>query len=214
MQTLNFRFLIYHLSQPLGLRRAVQALHDFDERLAGILHRHIAVLLWWCMLQAVVAVPGLLLAQGALWYFMLMNLSWAIINGGIAVVLHWHIRRQTFRRTGIHWRIVVQRHVAQMLLLNILLDISYSLAGFYLLYLSAQASGMHVALWWGFGWSVTLQGLYLLLHDFLFYRLHRLNFARCKPFLLQLLATKTLPNRGTKYIFERQLHEKMELQSK
>jgi hypothetical protein len=187
MKPISWRFFYITMTKRLPLYEIVDELRDFDERFAIILHKHVAALGWWCILHFFIALPGLFLAKGWLWYFMLMNLSWAAINFAIAWWMYDHVYMRRFQHGNVYKRFEVQQHVEKMLLFNVGLDASYIFAGLYLLTLSRLPDIAHVALWAGFGWSVILQGVYLFIHDNFFYRLHFINFRTCKPFLENII---------------------------
>ena len=62
--------------------------------------------------------------------------------------------------------------------------------GLWLKALSAIPDMPYPELWLGFGWSVILQGAFLLVHDNIFHYLHRVNFRKCKPFLEDVMETQ------------------------
>lgn len=191
MKALSWQLFFRSLAEDLPLEEVVDEVRDFDERFGIILRRHIAVLGWWCVLNLIVSIPVLWLFDNWLWYFVVMNLSWAVINFGIVLKLYDHIFYRRFLKGSVFQRFEVQRHVEKMLLLNIGLDLSYFFIGLYLKTLSYVPDIGTPDLWYGFGWSVMLQGTYLFVHDFSFHLLHVINFRKCKPFLeKQLLGTE------------------------
>jgi len=121
------------------------------------------------------------------WYFALMNICWASINFGIVLWIFNHVFYQQFTKGDTFQRYTVQRHVEKMLLLNIGLDTAYIFAGLYLHALSRVPEMSYPDLWLGFGWSVIIQGAFLLCHDNIFHYLHRKNFRLAQGFLAKQL---------------------------
>jgi hypothetical protein len=187
MRRLSWRFFFKSLQEDLPLEEKVDEIRDFDERFTILLNKHIAVLACWCLLHFLLGTPLLFLFKGWLWYFSLMNLSWAVINFVIVFFLYDHIYRKRFMRSNVFKRFDTQQHVEKMLLLNIGLDISYCFIG---LYLNGLELGGEIALWKGFGYAFILQGAYLLIHDFSFFLLHRYNIKQCKPFFEDIIETQ------------------------
>lgn len=91
MKALPWQFFFKSLSEDLPLEEVVDEVRDFDERFGIILRRHIAVLGWWCILNLVVSIPVMLYFDNWLWYFVVMNLSWAVINFAIVLRLYDHV---------------------------------------------------------------------------------------------------------------------------
>ncbi len=194
MKWLSWQFLFKSLQDDLPLEEIVDEIRDFDERFTTLLNKHIAVLACWCLLHFSVGIPLLFSVKGWLWYFSLMNLSWAMINFTIVFFLYDHIYRKRFLKGNVFKRFDTQQHVEKMLILNIGLDISYCFIG---LYLSGLEVGGEIALWLGFGYAFIVQGAYLLIHDFSFFLLHRFNIKQCKPFLENMIETQiALRKRG------------------
>ena len=88
------------------------------------------------MLPRPVAIPVLFLYTDWIWYFMLMNVSWAVINFTIVLLLNDHIFYRRFIKGTVFRRFEVQRHVEKMLLFNLGLDACYIFIGLYLKTLS------------------------------------------------------------------------------
>lgn len=190
MKIVTWQFFFKALATDLPLDEIVDEVRDFDERFTIILRKHLAVLGWWCFINLIVGILGLFYFKEALWYFQLMNMTWAFINFAIVLWIFDHIFYVRFIEGNTFQRFEVQRHVEKMLLLNIGLDIAYIFAGLYLLTLGRIPDISHAALWTGFGWSVILQGVFLFCHDNFFHFLHRRNFKRCRPFLEDVLETQ------------------------
>ncbi len=190
MKLLSWRFFFTSLAMDLPLEEIVDEVRDFDERFGIILRKHVAVLGWWCILNFAVGIPALFLAPGWFWYFMLMNISWAAINFAIALKLYDHVFYKRFIHGNVFKRFETQRHVEKMLLLNVGLDASYFFIGLYFKTLSFLPDTTYPELWYGFGWSIMLQGAYMFIHDLSFYLLHTINFRKCKGFLEDVMETQ------------------------
>lgn len=190
MQPLSWRFFFTTLAVGLPLEEIVDEVRDFDERFGIILRKHLALLGWWCFINLAVGVPGMFLFRGWLWYFMLMNMAWGIIDFAIVLWIFDHIFLKRFVEGNVFQRFEVQRHVEKMLLFNIGLDTAYIFAGLWLKALAAIPGMPYPELWLGFGWSVILQGAFLFIHDNIFHYLHRANFRKCKPFLEDVMETQ------------------------
>ena len=199
MRLMPFRFFIRALTTDLDLDEIVDELRDFDDRFRIILRKHLAVLGWWCILNLLTGIIALFLFDGALWYFFLMNISWAIINFSIVVFVFDHTYYQRFTKGNSFERFEVQRHVEKMLLLNIGLDLTYIFAGLFMWALSFKSGIMHPDLWLGFGWSVIIQGSFLLLQDNVIHYLHLQNFKQCRPFLEKVIEDQLAQRRAVGY---------------
>lgn len=187
MAKLSWRFFFFTLSRDLSLEEKIDELKDYDQRFHLILEKHLALLGWWCFINLGIGLLGVYLWNHFWDYFFLMNISWAVINFSIVYWIFHHIilRKQT--KLTVYQRFENQRHVDRMLLLNIGLDISYVFAGLYLQTLGRLPEVSHPELWSGFGWSILIQGVFLCIHDNVFYQLHRKNFKKAKVFLDQFL---------------------------
>lgn len=190
MKIITWQFFFKALATDLPLDEIVDELRDFDERFTIILRKHLAVLGWWCIINLVAGLPILFLSGGALWYFQLMNMSWAFINFAVVLWIFDHIFYVRFAEGNTFQRFEVQRHVEKMLLLNIGLDTAYIFAGLYLKALGQIPGISYPELWTGFGWSVILQGVFLFCHDNFFHFLHRKNMKKCRPFLEDVMESQ------------------------
>lgn len=77
-----------------------------------------------------------------------------------------------------------------MMFLNIGIDAAYIFVGFWLRKHSFICNISYSDMWLGFGWAIIVQGLFLLIQDITFFRLHRRNFRKAQPFLEALLKNK------------------------
>lgn len=187
MKQISWQFFLAAPWVEVPLDEIVDELRDYDERLRNILRKHMAILGWWCIAHALVAIPGMFFLRGPWWFFSMMNAIWAIINFVIVIFLFKHVGRQQFRKGPAYSRFLVQGHVEKMMLFNVGLDLAYLCTGLYLHTLGRVPTVSHPDLWTGFGWSVIVQGVFLLIHDGLGYRLHHRSFRKALPFLTETL---------------------------
>ena len=187
MSKLTWHLFFDAIFNDIPLEEIVDELKDFDERFRMILSRHLAILGWWCILNLLVAIPGIYLQRNWWWYFFVMNITWAVINLIVVYFLFKHVLFQRYQKGNTYDRFEVQYHVDKMMLLNIGLDPAYVTAGLFLYTLSKLPNINYPEMWFGFGCSVIIQGAFLMIQDHYIYRLHRINFKKAKPYLESLL---------------------------
>lgn len=181
------RFLFTELQRPLNLHEPHDELSDFDTRFRLILRKHLVVLCWWSVLNIVGGLFALCCLEGVYYYFWMMGLVWGLINFAITMAIFNHTFYNKFNRGNSFERFEAQRHVEKIMFLNIGIDSAYIFAGLLLREHSFVSGVAHTDLWLGFGWSVIVQGIFLLFQDIQVYRLHRRNFRKAQPFLEHLL---------------------------
>lgn len=183
----HYRFFFTVFQERLDFAEPVDELLDFDRRHRIIMRRHIALLGWWSVLHLLLGIGGMWALSPGFWhYFFMMGMVWGLINFAVSMWIVEHAFLRKFREGSSFERFEIQRHIERLMLLNIGLDIAYIFAGLYIQAVACQHP-VREALWQGLGWSVVLQGGFLFLLDNYFFRLHRYNFRRAKPFLAQLL---------------------------
>jgi len=190
MKAIPLKFFFKAISEDLDLEEVVDEMRDFDERFVIILKKHIAVLGWWCFLNIITGIVGLIFSGGFWWYFFLMNISWALVNFGVVRWIFDHIFFQRFKAGNIFQRLDVQRHIEKMIFANIGLDVAYIFCGLFFLALSNQTSIPYPELWQGFSYAVMIQGAYLFVQDIFFHQLHFRNFKKSKPFFEDLMESQ------------------------
>jgi len=193
MRWLPFSFYRKHLFIEIDFHEIVDELRDFDDRFFQIIRKHLAFLGVSCLLQLLVFGPLLLYTSGAWWYFLIMSLSWGVINFSIVMWIFDHILLRKFTDPDPFERFEAQRHVEKMLYLNIGLDLSYVFAGMFLYILGTTDLITIPALWKGFGAAVVLQGVFLFSLDNFFHRLHSRNIRKALPFFKQLMHSELQP---------------------
>lgn len=184
----HLRFLYTALKQPLDLRIEHDELDDFDARFYRIIQKHLAVLGWWSILNLLAGVAALLFLVGFWYYFLMMGLIWGLINFFITMVIFEHTFYRKFTKGGSAYaRIDAQRHVDRLMFLNIGIDTAYIFVGLWLRE-HGWVNGVEFPdLWSGFGWSIIVQGLFLLVQDVLMTRLHHINYERAEPYFEELM---------------------------
>lgn len=183
----HIRFLFSELQKPLGLNKEHDELIDFDVRFKRILHKHIAILGWWSVLNILGGILALLFFSGALYYFWMMGIVWGIINLAVAIAVFDHIFFSRFRHGDVLERMEAQWHVEKLMFLNIGIDSAYIFVGLFLREHSFVPDVFRPEMWLGFGWSVIVQGVFLLAQDIAVYRLHQKNYQKADPFFDSLM---------------------------
>ncbi len=189
------RLLFTELQRPLNLNEKHDELSDFDIRFRLILRKHLVVLSWWSLFNILGGIVAVLWLRNEWYYFWMMGIVWGGINLAVALFVFDHTFYRKFRKGNSFERFEAQRHVEKLMFLNIGIDSAYLFAGLLLREHSFIHEVAHADLWLGFGWSIIVQGGFLLIQDIVFYRLHRRNFCKAQPFLEALLgAGRSLRN--------------------
>lgn len=183
MKFAHLRYLISAFTTPLQLNQPFDEITDFDYRFRGILRRHLAILAWWSILNILFGLIALVFLRGQVYYFAMMGMVWGVINLCIALLIFYHAVFRHFQKGNAFERFEAQRHVEKILLLNIGLDFAYCFIGLLLREHGWVADVVYPELWWGFGWAVIVQGVFLFTQDLWVYRLHGSNFVKAAPFL-------------------------------
>ncbi len=148
----------------------------FSLRISQLLFRHLKIYTGWSFFNMLISLPFLFYSSGSLYYFMLMNFTWGLVNMGFAGLFYWHIYAQRFRSAPFKDQIKIQRHICKMLFINILLDMVYILTGIYFLFFDLRSN--LIGIFMAFGVAILIQGIFLLVQDLLFYSRHRENLLR------------------------------------
>jgi hypothetical protein len=178
MKWRHVRFLFTELQRPLDLEETHDELSDYDTRFRLILRKHIVVLGWWSIVNIVGGCVALLLLHGTWYYFWMMGVVWGLINFAVAIAVFNHTFYEKFRQGDAFERLETQRHVEKIMFLNIGIDTAYIFAGLLLREHSFICQVSRADMWLGFGWSIVVQGVFLLTQDIWVYRLHRRNFKK------------------------------------
>jgi hypothetical protein len=182
------RSLFTELQRPTGFDLPLEdELSDFDNHFRLILHKHLTTLTLWSIFNCVGGFIGLFIMRGYAYYFWMMNGVWGVINLAVVIVFFYHTLYRKIRKHSAYECLLVQSHVEQMMFLNIGLNTAYVVIGFWLREHSFICNVSYQNLWFGFGCSIIMQGLFLLVQDMMILRLHRRNFRRAQPFFEELL---------------------------
>ena len=192
MKLRHARFLFTELQRPIGFNAEEDdELKDFDNRFRIILRKHLTVLAWWSIFNTIGGLFALVVLRDVShkvsYNFWMMSCIWGIVNFAVTVALFNHTFYRKFRKGSSNRRFMIQNHVERIILLNIGIDVAYIFLGFWLREHSVNYLKSRPELWLGFGWSIVIQGHFLLILDITFYRLHRLNFRKAQDFLVQFL---------------------------
>lgn len=190
MNWIPFSFIRRHLLDDIEFHEIVDELKDYDDRFFQIVRKRLAVLGIACLIELVIILPLLFYVDGAWWYFMVMTLSWAVINYYIVLWIFNHILLSKFVDPDPFERFEAQRHVENMLFINIGLDVAYIFAGLWIRGLGQIPDTAFADLWTGFGWAIVFQGVYLFFQDNLFHRLHSINIRKALPFFKALMLSE------------------------
>jgi hypothetical protein len=155
----------------------------FDQRMLRLSEVHALVLGCWAFLNVALGGVCTFLNTGGLWTltFYTMNLSWGVINGGVAVFVYTHTKKSSAKPKALLRRLGLQRHVEKVLLFNAGLDMAFIVGGWALYQRASITDVVYPDLWKGFGTSVLVQGAYLLIQDSIFYYLHQANLKQASP---------------------------------
>lgn len=156
-------------------------LHDFEIRIKKFKSYHALVLAFWAGLNLIGGGVLLITSKDQFFYFNIMNASWGLVNIGVAAFIYFHHNSDLDKHLPLLKMMDYQRHVEKVILFNIGLDFSFIAVGFALLQTGMGIKAVYPELWTGFGISVMMQGVFLLILDVVFYRLHILNRVRIYP---------------------------------
>lgn len=190
MKWVPFDYFRRHLRQDILFHEVVDELADFDHRFFQIVRKHLAFLGLICWIELIIISPLLFVLDGTGWYFIVMVLSWAVINYLVVLWIFNHILLQKFTDPDPFERFEAQRHVEKMLFINIGLDIAYVFAGLWLWSIGRHPDTLIPELWTGFGWAVMFQGIFLFFQDNFFHRLHIQNIKMALPFFKKLMRSE------------------------
>ena len=135
----------------------------------------------WAGLNILVGIIFIFRAEAHCFYFFVMNISWNLVNTGMAIFLYMHHNDVFERPISILNQMEYQRHIEKAIVFNLGLDLAFVATGFAMYYYGNIPQVRHPNLWLGFGISVILQGSFLLIQDLFFYRLHRKNHQKVYP---------------------------------
>ncbi len=185
---LQIRRLWLEIGQPIGFDTpSDDELADYDRRFFRILHKHLALLGWWSILCLLGSAGGLWLSSGIYYYFLVMSFVWGGINFGFTLAIFQHAFFKKFRSGDLFERFQIHGHVQSVMFLNIGIDSAYIFVGCWLREHSFRCGEEYAELWAGFGWAIIVQGVFLMVQDSWFARLHHRNFIKARPYLQEML---------------------------
>lgn len=180
----QIRHLWSELRQPIGFNDPNDdELVDFDRRFMRILLKHLAVLGWWSIVCLLVGAGALLFSTGQWYYFLMMSFVWGGINFAVTWAIFHHAFFRKFRADDAFERFEIHGHVQSVMFLNIGIDSAYIFVGCWLREHSFRCGVEYAELWAGFGWAIIVQGIFLMVQDSWFARLHHRNLRKAKPYL-------------------------------
>lgn len=116
-----------------------------------------------------------------------MNAAWNLVNLGVAWAMLFHINQANPTDYDLMTSVQKHYHTQKLMMLNMGLDLSYTLAGLWL-FEKGKKEGRYDFMLRGFGKSLILQGAFLLLLDTSFYTIY----ASQNPALQQILQQLTI----------------------
>lgn len=122
-------------------------------------------------------------ASGQARYFHQMNAGWGIINTGLAVAGFLGAKKEDVNAYGLVKTIKNQHNIEKVLLLNAGLDVGYIAAGAWLNERGITKNSVRLQ---GYGKSVMMQGVFLLIFDGVMYAVHHKNGKKLDAVLQQV----------------------------
>ncbi len=160
-------------------------LSNFDNRFRIILRKHLRIFACWSILNCVGGLIALFILKESAYYFWMMSGIWGVINFVVALAFFYHTLYRKLPQGSSYERLWVQRHVKQMMFLNIGIDTAFVFIGFWLREHSSISDVSFPNMWLSFGWAIVMQGGFLLIQDVTFLYLYRSNFRKAQPFLYE-----------------------------
>lgn len=156
----TFILLLCTLSIP-ALAQNSAALECFNSTRLEYNRQGMWILGSWALLNLLVGTIRGFQTRGQVQAFYQMNAYWNLVNLGIAGYGYWQAIQISM---GINfWEVLVaQQQIEKVLLFNAALDLGYMAFGFFLI---EKGLRLKKERWIGFGKSILLQGVFLLLFD-------------------------------------------------
>ncbi|MEM8965126.1 MAG: hypothetical protein AAGE93_01830 [Bacteroidota bacterium] len=182
---MHFLWLYLFTVGSFALATSIQAQQNisltFDQRLKQLKTAQGKILALWAGINLMTGGILSFTAEHWFFYFHAMNASWGLVNLGVAAFIYFHHNDIFNQPQTMLEQLSRQRHAENMLFLNIGLDVAFVVSGI-ALYQRGLATGIaYPELWKGFGISVAMQGIYLLIQDLIFRFLHAKNRQRMYP---------------------------------
>lgn len=148
---------------------------NFNETRLSIIRIHAHILCVWALLNIIIGgYLTYILEDGEPESFHHMNAAWNMVNLGVALAMLHTVKYADPANYEYLTSIAKHYQAQKLMLLNIGLDVSYTLAGF-LLYEHSKNNKKFDFVLRGFGKSLIFQGLFLLILDLTFYTIHTLQ---------------------------------------
>ncbi|MCS6808894.1 MAG: hypothetical protein NZ661_08785 [Candidatus Kapabacteria bacterium] len=120
----------------------------------------------------------------AAYHFQQMNVFWNVVNLGLACAGLYGAYTETPTGSSLFETLSRQSSIENILLFNAGLDIAYIAAGGWMIEHSKNTTSQH-SLWKGYGYSLILQGAFLLVFDATVFAIHHIT---AEPLLRTILA--------------------------
>lgn len=172
MQRAMLLFVLLLLTITLYAQQDTLNLLQINENRIELNRVHAYVLGGWAMLNLIIG--GYLtyvLYDGEPESFHHMNASWGLINLGVALVMLYNVNHSNTDTYDLVVSIHKHFQTQKLMMLNLGLDVTYTLAGV-LLREHGKTNAKFSYVLKGFGRSLVLQGLFLLVLDATFYTLY------------------------------------------
>lgn len=134
----------------------------------------------WGIVNIGVGVAGRANTDGAEKYFYQMNSFWGATNLGIAAFGFFNVRKNFYKPLTAEQNLKAQKQIEKTFLINCGLDVVYTGTG---IYLRSRGNNRDDDKLKGYGSSVMLQGIFLLVFDGVMYKLQKANGDKLKSFL-------------------------------
>ena len=172
----------------------------FNQERVELSQQSMYVLGGWAVGNIVLSGAMMSQTEGSSYHFHQMNLTWNSVNLAIASLGYFGVSREKIENFDLNKTIKKQYKIQQVLLFNSGLDIAYMVGGVYLLE-RAKNDIENKDRWTGFGQSLILQGGFLLVFDFIQYRVHARRNKGLKKFLEKNNVSVGLDGIGVRSIF-------------
>lgn len=158
MKEILFIFLIVISTKA----KAQDTLSNFNQKRNQINQTGMKVLGGWALANIAIGSVSFYKTKSATKYFHQMNIFWNVVNLGIATAGFYGAKEASNKPYTIEQSIREQHKTEQTLLINAGLDVAYVAGGWYLnrRSISKNSDRLH-----GYGNSIILQGVFLLLFD-------------------------------------------------
>ena len=162
-------FALFFLGHVFAQDQA--GLDDFNNEREKIGSNAMFVLGGWAVANIIGSGAGAVSTNGEAYYFHSMNVLWNIANLGIAIPGYIGTKRRTGKTMDIPSTINKQIATEKLYLINGILDIGYFVMGYYTYNLGTKYEKRREMMH-GYGSSMMMQGMFLLLNDIIVVWIH------------------------------------------